>query len=204
MHAYARTAIQKMPDWKTGLWGIPINQGDTVATNLGFSIVFMEGLRRLGYRPTEKEVSGVLHLWKYIGYLIGIPSVYLPDTEQQAIESLYKWTISQPPADTDTLALAHALMNEPIYASFPVYTWQKKLLIKLHLGYNYYFLGPRACHTMALPATGFRYYPYFVAFINGLIERLVLANKSIYRLAVNTGRKRQVLIKTLFLKIHKK
>ena len=94
MHAYARTSIQKMPDWSNEQWGIPINQCDMVATNLGFSLVFMEGLKRVDL-PTEKEIDGVLHLWKYIGYLLGILPSYLPDTQKQAIETLYKWTITQ-------------------------------------------------------------------------------------------------------------
>ncbi|MGB3947313.1 MAG: DUF2236 domain-containing protein, partial [Bacteroidia bacterium] len=48
IHAFARAYIYKQPEWKNELWGMPVNQGDTVATNLGFSIVFLEGIRRMG------------------------------------------------------------------------------------------------------------------------------------------------------------
>jgi len=197
MHAYARAAIQKTPGWDNNTWGLPVNQGDMVATNLGFSLVFMEGLKRLGMPPTEKEITGVLHLWKYIGYLLGIPPAYLPDTEKEAIISLYKWTMTQSPADEDTRALAHALMLEPMTASFPKYVWQKKLLIKLHLAYNYYFLGERACNTMALPKTRLIYYPYLAALAGGTFEILLP-----HKISVMLGRKSQERIKTLFLQIH--
>ncbi|MDB5282188.1 MAG: hypothetical protein JWO06_1263 [Bacteroidota bacterium] len=202
MHSYARTAIQKVPGWSNEQWGLPLNHADMIATNLGFSLVFMEGLKRLGFRPTQLEVNGVLHLWKYIGYLIGIPAQHLPDTETEAIEHLYKWTISQPPADEDTRALALALMNEPLTASFPVRLWQKKLLIKLHLGYNYYFLDDRACTTMGLPETSFRHWPALVKFINGFFEAFTLSQRWLYRVSVFRGRKSQEIIKTLFLKSH--
>ena len=202
MHAYARLAVQRVPDWSNEQWGIPLNHADMVATNLGFSLVFMEGLKALGYRPTDQEINGVLHLWKYIGYLIGIPAHYLPDTEQEAIVTLYKWTTSQPPADADTLALAHALMDEPLTASFPRPMWQKKLLIKIHLGYNYYFLRDRACETMALPHTYFRYWPLLVRSVNGFFETFVLSNKRLYHASAYHGRKSQELIKTLFLRSH--
>ena len=204
MHAYARVAVQRVPGWSNEQWGVPLNHADMVATNLGFSLVFMEGLKRLGYRPTAKEVAGVLHLWKYIGYLIGIPAQYLPDTEPQAIERLYKWTISQPPADEDTRALAHALMDEPLKASFPSYLWQKKLLIKLHLGYNYYFLDDRACHTMGLPETRLRYWPYVVKAVVGFMETFTLAIGPLYRANTCLGGKTQERVKVLFLRIHGK
>ena len=197
MHAYARAAIQKTPGWNNDLWGIPINQGDMVATNLGFSLVFIEGLKRLGIKRTEKEIKGVLHLWKYIGYLLGISAEMLPDTEKEAIESLYKWTITQSAADEDTKALAEALVLEPLTASFPKYLWQKKLLIKAHLAYSHYFLGERACTTMALPDTRLKYYPYVVAFINSAVGFFIPR-----QISVTTGRKRQEIIKTLFLRSH--
>ncbi|MES2590761.1 MAG: oxygenase MpaB family protein [Bacteroidota bacterium] len=202
IHAFSRIYIHKNPEWNNEALGSPINQGDMVATNLGFSIVFLEGIRRVGFRPTENEVKGLFHFWKYIGYLLGIPPEYLPDTEEQAIERLYKWTISQPMADEDTQTLAQALMNEPKLASFPKYTWQKRLLIKVHLGYNYYFLKNRACKTMGLPPTLFRYLPYGAAFINELKEYFVLSNPSSYNRAVNTGRKSQEKIRELFLRGH--
>ena len=202
MHAYARVAIQKTAEWKNEQWGVPLNQWDMLATNLGFSLVFMDGLKRLGFKPTEKEMTGLLHFWKYIGYLLGIKPSYLPDTETQAIEALYKWTICQPAADDDTRALAHALMNEPMLASFPVYYWQKRLMIKLHLGYHYFFLGDRACRTMALPKTIFRYLPYLARFLNKLQENKIISQQAAYQKAVESGRSEQVRIKKLFLMGH--
>ena len=197
MHAYSRAAIQKTPGWSNELWGAPINQGDMVATNLGFSIVFMEGLKRVGLSPTNNEIKGLLHLWKYIGYLLGIPHNCLPDTENEAIAALYKWTITQSAADEDTRALAHALMLEPMTASFPQPLWQKKILIKLHLAYSHYFLGDHACQTMGLPKTSIGYYPHVAGFMNGLIELITP-----HRVSVFIGRKSQERIKTLFLRSH--
>jgi len=186
-----------MPDWSNEQWGVPINQCDMVATNLGFSLVFMEGLKRVGLIPTEKEIKGVLHLWKYIGYLLGIPPSYLPDIELEAIATLYKWTITQSAADEDTKALADALLKEPLSAAFAKHLWQKKFVAGAHLAYNYYFLGTRACKAMGLPKTIFRYYPYSVKFLNRIFEFLTPYNTS-----VNIGRKRQELIKALYLRSH--
>lgn len=202
MHAFARATIMKVPTWDNEVWGVPINQCDMIATNLGFSIIFTEGLRRLGFRPTEREVKGVLHLWKYIGYLLGIPSDQLPDTEEHAIQLIYKWTMFQSPADEDTKALALALKNEPLLASYPKYKWQKKALIKLHLGYNYYFLDNRACQTMGLPKTSFRYLPYLAKCMNAGAEYFNKPRRPFYNSAVKLGRMSQEKIKTAFLSGH--
>ena len=188
IHALARVYTQRMPEWSNQRWGIPINQGDMVATNLGFSLVFLEGLRKQGFRPTIEEINGLFHFWKYIGYLMGIPADYLPDTEEDAIKTLYLWSMSQPVADEDTKALATALMLAPLGGTYPTKAWQRKILVKIHLGYNYYFLGSNACRRMSLPPTIFRYVPYVSAFINNLHERHVLSSATHYQQAVQKGR----------------
>lgn len=200
IHAMARLYTRKSQDWSDEQWGIPVNAGDMVATYLGFSLVFLEGLYMLGFRPTEEEVRGVFHVWKYIGHLLGIDHNLLPDNEDEAIQTLYKWTMTQPPADSDTIALAHAIMNAPLTASFPKKMWQKKLLIKIYLGFNQYYLGRHACKRMALPETLFRFVPYFLALINKLREYRINASSAIRQRSIHKGRKVQVEVATAFLK----
>lgn len=202
MHAYARVSILKQASWDNNAWGVPINQWDMVATNLGFSLAFMDGLKKSGFRPTKNEIEGLLHFWKYIGYLLGIPPAYLPDKEEEAIEELYKWTITQPPADEDTKALALALMNEPLRSSFPKYRWQKNILIKIHLGYTCFFLGERSCQALGLPGTMLKCYPYIVRSIKRIHEFFVLLTPWLYKISEKRGRKNQEKIKYLFLKGH--
>lgn len=199
MHAFARVSILKNSDWKNDKWGIPLNQWDMIATNLGFSIVFLEGLKKLGYQLKEEEEKGVYHLWKYIGYLLGMPVHYLPNTHKEAIEELYKWTMCQPEADNDTIELAAALVKEPILASYPPYKWQKQFVIQSHLAYNYYFMGTRACKTMQLPETKLAFIPYLNRGINRFKEKFS------YLFPVNTvsQRKRQEKVMDLFIKGHR-
>jgi hypothetical protein len=200
IHAMARHYTRKAPDWDDTQWGIPVNDGDMVATYLGFSLVFLEGLQMQGFRPTKEEVHGIFHLWKYIGHVLGIDHRLLPDTEEQAIQTLYIWTMTQPPADADTLALAHALMNAPLTATFPQKNWQKKLLVKIYLSFNYYYLGKHACKRMQLPSTLLRFVPYVTACINRIGEyRIGLLGKARQR-AITKGRKGQVEITEAFLK----
>ncbi|HTL81935.1 MAG TPA: oxygenase MpaB family protein [Bacteroidia bacterium] len=202
MHAFARVSILQKTDWKNSEWGMPINMWDMVATNLGFSLAYVSGLRDLGFRPTEEELNGLFHLWKYIGYLLGIPAAYLPDDEETAIRELYKWTITQPPADEDTRSLAHALAYEPMLSSFPKKKWQRKALINIHLAYNHFFLGKRSCKTMGLRNTWINFYPYVVSGIKRTHEVFVLSSDSFRKKTEVKGRKFQVRIKDLFMEGH--
>lgn len=154
----------------------------------------------LGFRPSEEEIKGVFHLWKYIGHLLGIEHTLLPESEEQAIESLYKWTMTQPPADSDTIALAQALVYAPLTATYPEKHWQKKLLVGIYLGFNYYYLGKHACKRMNLPKTGFKFFSYVLALINRINECGIWASADMRQRAINKGRKAQIKITEAFLK----
>lgn len=202
MHAYARVSILDEGKWQEADWGAPLNQWDMLATNLGFSIIFLDGLRKLGMKPTEHEVSGLFHFWKYVGYLLGTPVDYFPETESDAIRAIYAWTISQAPADEDTISLARALTLEPVEGPFPSKNWQKRLVYKTHLGYNWFFLGETSCKTMQLPKTSWRIYPPILRFFIARGQPLALRSEKSYRRSVLRNRKLQKKIVNSYLVSH--
>jgi hypothetical protein len=202
MHAYARVSILDNPDWKTESWGIPVNQWDMIATNLGFSVVFLDGIRLLGINPASEETEGLFHFWKYVGYLLGIPAHLLPENEADAVRALYSWTITQPPADDDTKALAQALMNEPLTSDFLKKEWQKKRFLQVHLAYNYYFLGKDSCTTMGLPVKGWTIYPFMLRNLTRIREMASRFSLRSYEKSVRRNRKQQEKIAFFFLKGH--
>lgn len=201
MHAYARVSVQAMPDWDTAAWGKPINDWDMLATNLGFSIVFLNGLNNLGIKSTVEEEEGLFHFWKYTGFLLGIPEDLLPDTKVEAIRELYKWTMCQPPADNDTCLLAESLMNEPIYASFPKRKWQKQLALNIHLSYNHYFLGKASCRNMGLPETKLTFIPYLTKYSRAINESLVALSSFYKKRQLRSGRQKQLSVIRKYLNI---
>lgn len=202
MHAYARVSILDEGKWQEADWGAPLNQWDMLATNLGFSIIFLDGLRKLGMKPTEQEISGLFHFWKYVGYLLGTPVSYFPETESDAIRAIYAWTISQAPADEDTISLAKALTLEPVEGPFPSKNWQKQLVYKTHLGYNWFFLGKTSCETMQLPKTSWRIYPPILRFFIGLGQPFALRSEKSYQRTILRNRKMQKKIVNSYLVSH--
>ena len=202
IHAHARCTILKSKEWENKDWGIPLNQWDMLATNLGFSIVFAEGLKMLGLAPTKEEMKGLLHFWKYTGYLLGIPEALLPNTEEEAIKELYKWTISQPKTDQDTITLAQALEKEPLLSNFGKYKMTKKLIAKINVGYNQFFLGKESCHSLKLPKTIFILIPFLSIPFHKLINFLSKTYPKYYQKRVEIGGNKQEKVKHIFMKGH--
>ena len=52
------------------------------------------------------------NLWKYVGYLIGIPVEIIPNNKKEATEYFYNWTAIQPASDNDSTLLAKSLLDE--------------------------------------------------------------------------------------------
>ncbi|MFD1770290.1 oxygenase MpaB family protein [Sphingobacterium suaedae] len=153
IHSFSRVQILSKTDWDTSKWGIPINHWDLLATQLGFSLVFLVGLRRMGIFPSAQEIDGLFHLWKYIGYLLGIPLDLLPENEVQAIEALYYWTMTQREGDDDSRSLAQALQQEPLEAFYPKTVLMRKMMREIHLFYNHFLLGEYSCRLLGLPSS---------------------------------------------------
>jgi hypothetical protein len=58
--------------------GVLINQEDLVGTMLAFSIVVLDGLKRMGISLDDREQSAYLHVWSVAGALLGIKEQLIP------------------------------------------------------------------------------------------------------------------------------
>lgn len=161
MHGVLRRRIERQPGWSTAAWGVPINQGDMLATNLAFSLVFMTVLGAMGFRFSRRERAGVLHLWRYVGYLMGIDETILVTSEAEGRRYLYAVLMSQPPADEDTRALSQALMNEPLdhIGNRGWRRWWAEAHVRAHNGVSRLFLGADSYDRLGLPRD--RCWPWF-------------------------------------------
>ena len=111
MHAQVRRMILASGRWQAELWGAPINQHDMAATTLLFSLITLEGLRILGLHITVEEADAYMHLWRYVGHLIGVAPELLPAGEREAerLRDLIQATQAAP--DDDSRYLVHALLH---------------------------------------------------------------------------------------------
>ena len=111
VHARIRGLLAKSEDWQHDAWGIPLS-----AAHLGFAIsVFSKRLldysALVGARFSDEEKESVLDVWRYTGYLMGIPETILY-TDGAEADKIYRiGYMCEPPPDTDSVTMANALIQ---------------------------------------------------------------------------------------------
>ncbi|KAG0051265.1 hypothetical protein BGZ83_003899 [Gryganskiella cystojenkinii] len=138
--------------------GVPINQEDLLATLFGFSNVMwrvMEG--RMDVHMTMQEREDYLHLWRYVGYIMGVDDILgatlTPDRADACIESI-TLHLSDPNLESGKMC-AKLLKNiGPKSSMIP----QRILTaiglpdpFKIHLAFSEYLLGPKLWEVSGLP-----------------------------------------------------
>ncbi len=82
MHAFINYQLEREPDWDHDFNGIPINQYDRAGTIGSFSTSYLMQARALGIRIPPDDARAIMHLWSYVGWLMGVDEEYLPRTER--------------------------------------------------------------------------------------------------------------------------
>lgn len=198
MHSYSRLSIlNKAKNWDKTTWGKPINTWDMIATYTGFSLIFMQGLQKLGLQISAEEERGVFHLWKYIGFLLGIPEKYLPENRKHAVEILYLWSSMQAEGDQDSIHLAKGLLNENLVNTIYKRTIQRQLLLQLHTAMNHFLLDENINQRLQIPKPAFfaRAFPPIIVNLNRLSNVILPLNKAKnYEKHVQFGSKKQMKV----------
>ncbi|HMT49618.1 oxygenase MpaB family protein [Dietzia sp. UBA5065] len=93
MHAVVNNAME--PRWDSARWGLPINQSDLASTLGLFDAVVLLGVRTLGVRVTRGESDAVMHMWRYVGWLMGVADHYLVEGERERHRVNYHILLAQ-------------------------------------------------------------------------------------------------------------
>ncbi|WP_416062548.1 oxygenase MpaB family protein [Rhodococcus indonesiensis] len=111
MHALINHQFETNGRWDVERWGLPINQTDQAATLGLFNGTLLLGMRALGYFVTREESRAVMHLWKYVGWLMGIDEDWLFDTEREQHVFNYHVLLVQDDVTPAGAALSGALVE---------------------------------------------------------------------------------------------
>jgi hypothetical protein len=163
IHAYVRSECLQSNEWSTDEWGLPINQADMFGTLLEFSLLMMDGARRLGFELSPSEADAILALWRYCGHLSGVDPWLLDqlETEDDAHRIADLIHLVQPGPDDDSLALAEALLRVPGQnASGESPNWIARFVMRFHHGLARAFNGPEVADTFGLPDDLWQYAEY--------------------------------------------
>lgn len=112
IHAHVRRGLRLAGLWDDDRWGVPIPQPYMAFTMAEFGHIALAGLEQLGVRFTEQELRDIYHLWRYVGYIVGVDEHLNPASESDhvRIEELYRLT--SPGPNSDDLDFVDALTDD--------------------------------------------------------------------------------------------
>lgn len=152
MHALVNQRFSEGDRWDTDHWGAPINQTDQAATLGLFSGALLLGVRALGVPVSKDESRAVMHLWRYIGWLLGVDEAWLFDTEREQHHFNYHVLLSQDDITdagrrlTQSIVDAQPHLHYRRFARFHRWYAPRRLLSMLRP-----FLGTASMRELGLP-----------------------------------------------------
>lgn len=171
MHALVNESFES--SWDVERWGMPINQSDQAATLGLFNGVLLLGSRALGARVSRDDSRAYMHLWKYIGWLMGVDDQWLVGTELDQHRLNYHVLLVQDDITEAGPKLANAIVDAQRSLHFErfesISRWvsRERLLSMLTL-----LLGPRSMRDLQLPLRP-PWAPAYVIALNVIRYRVV-------------------------------
>lgn len=167
MHALVNATFE--PRWDSERWGLPINQSDQASTLGLFDGVLVIGARALGVPLSRRDAGDLMHLWKYVGWLMGVHDDFLVDDEWERHKINYHVLLAQDGISEAGPQLTRAIMDaqgQRVFRRWPSALQplrrryeKERLLSMLTL-----FLGPASMRELGLPLRP----PWAHAYIGGL------------------------------------
>ncbi len=118
MHALVNNRFSEPGLWDSEYWGRPINASDQAATLGLFDGALLLGARALGVRFSRRDSAAVMHLWKYIGWLIGVEDDWLVDTERERHRLNYHILLAQGDVTSAGQELANSIVDAQPHLNF--------------------------------------------------------------------------------------
>ncbi len=207
MHAMVRAGMSRRPDWNFDEWDHPVNQSTMAGTLMLFSLGNVVGSQALGMRFSHRDKEAIYHLWRYVGFLLGLDPELLPTDETDTWRLMWLQADYEFRPDDDSTRLAQALQAAvgPLLigdSRHPAARVSRAVITELLCAYSRLIIGSSNADTLELPdnkvaqavvaglaATNFvARYP--LAWVPGRnLVREVVGRRNIEKLAAQTMRR---------------
>lgn len=153
MHAMVNATFADR--WDAARWGRPISQTDLASTLALFDATLLLGARGLGARITRREAAALLHLWKWIGHLLGVDPDLLVDGEREKYRLMYHIVRAQAGLTSAGPLLSQAVVEaqrQRHYAGWPgpLQRLRARYEVERLLSMLTVFLGPASMRELGL------------------------------------------------------
>jgi hypothetical protein len=158
MHALVNASFAdpgRQDRWDIARWGLPINQADQAATLGLFDGTLILGCRALGVRIPPSDSRALMHLWRWVGHLLGVQPDFLVDDEWERHRLNYHVLLAQAGISEAGPRLARAVVAAQAERTYRGPSWwqpfragfERERLLSMLTS----FLGVRSMRELGLP-----------------------------------------------------
>lgn len=117
IHARVRHLLLGSGEWDEAAWGTPLSEAHMAFATAAFSGLLLKRAAMLGVTLTDEERDSFMLIWRYAGYLMGVPEYLLCDTQASALHLVQIGVLCEPPPTFESIILANGLINSaPVVA----------------------------------------------------------------------------------------
>ena len=151
VHAQVRRLLARSEDWDHEAWGVPLSAAHVGFALTAFSARLLRHMKSLGASYSEEEARSFMQIWRYSGYLMGIPESILYEAEEDALELFHVGRLCEPTPSIESVVLANSLVNSaPLVAGITSSEERRSLS-----GYVYHMsralIGKELAHQLNYP-----------------------------------------------------
>lgn len=163
LHSIIRHKLLPHPEWDRAELGVPISQFGMFMTLMASSHFPGQQLKLLGYRPTDDDITAMMHHWHYVGYLMGFELPWYPETVTDGFRAQLLISLAEEPDfGPDTESLCQSFMNTylPAQDVHGLRRTMGNLRYRAQLGHSRFYLGADLHKSSGLTDPGlWRYAP---------------------------------------------
>ena len=111
IHARTRQLLNNTEDWDAEAWGAPISAAHLGYAISAFSARLLKHMKTLGADYNDEEYASFMAVWRYSGYLMGIPETILFHDGKDALKLYDVALMCEPSSEIESVVMAHALVN---------------------------------------------------------------------------------------------
>ena len=111
VHAQLRRLLNDSEDWDAEAWGEPISAAHLGFAVSAFSARLLKHMKTLGASYNDEEYASFMAVWRYSGYLMGIPESILFRDADEALELYDVGLMCEPDSPIESVVMAHSLVN---------------------------------------------------------------------------------------------
>ena len=111
VHAQIRHLLLNSDEWEYENWGLPVSGAHLGYAVSAFSARLLKHMKTLGAKYNDAEYASFMAVWRYTGYLMGIPESILFHDGDEALRLYDIGHMCEPDSPIESIVMAHSLVN---------------------------------------------------------------------------------------------